>query len=122
MLFADLMSVVYDYLDHALSLEQLEDWIVPRLPLVFEVADSPLAKLAGTIELGFAEIGEGLIDEEEFRNRLAALAQEQKSFTFFYFLADAPIVETESSDSLLPETYILDWIETSEIVESVVQL
>lgn len=120
MLIGDLMSVVYNYLDHALSLEQLEDWIVPRLPLVFEVPESPVAKLAGSIEFGLAEIGEGLIDEEEFRKRLEAAIQQQETLVFFH-PADSPIIETASSNDALPETRILDWSQVSQTVQWVVQ-
>jgi len=72
MMFADLVSIVFEYLADVVTVEQLEDWMVPRLVRLFEVPDSPVAQLAATIELGLAEIDDGVIEEEEFRTCLQA--------------------------------------------------
>jgi len=99
MLLDDLLSMVYEYLEHAISLEELEDWVIYHLPLLFQIPDSPVARLAAAIELGLAEIGDGVVDEEEFRNVLEAAVRKEVTLSFFY-PADMPISESTSSNEV----------------------
>jgi hypothetical protein len=70
LLIPHLLSQVYDFLQGRITRVELEDWIVPRLHILFADLDSPEADLAAAVELGLAEMSDGLIDEEEFRNEL----------------------------------------------------
>ncbi len=70
MLLADLLAVIYEFLEDRITRVQLEDWIVPRLHMLFADPDSSAADLAATVELGLSELSEGVIDEEEFRSQL----------------------------------------------------
>lgn len=115
-MLARLMFVVYEYLDNAMTLEQLEDWLVPRLPVLFQIPDAPIARLAATIELGLAEIGDGVIDEEEFRNLLQSAVREEATLTFFY-PTEMPMTESTSSNDA---QYSSEFIGTAEPIRAAV--
>ena len=61
------------YLRNELSLDQLEDWLIPRLPMLFSLPDTSVAcQLTSLIELSRAELGSGIITEDEFKEALHA--------------------------------------------------
>lgn len=98
-MLARLLSAIYRYLDDAITLEQLEDWMLSQLPVLFQIPDSVVARLAATIELGLAEIGDGMIDEEEFRDLLQAALVQEVTLSFFY-PTEMAITESTSSDEV----------------------
>ena len=67
----DIFSKVSDYLEYRITLEELEDWLVRNLGLFLsppsKEAPDDASELAGTIELGLAEMSKGHRTEEEFR-------------------------------------------------------
>ncbi|MBI2918910.1 MAG: hypothetical protein HYY01_13085 [Chloroflexi bacterium] len=67
-----LLHQVNRYLAGEIVLEQLEDWLLARWRQLFSLPKSPASELAGTIELGLAEMGDGLITEDEFKDTLIA--------------------------------------------------
>lgn len=116
MLFDDVLFMVYQYLEHAIGLEELEGWVLARLPLLFGSPDSAVADLAATIELGLAEIDDGLIEEKEFQQRLEAAIRVQETFTIFY-PAESPIIVTGSCNKPLRGVIPSDWSEIKQTVE-----
>lgn len=98
-MLARVLSAISQYLDHAITLQELEDWVIYHLPLLFQIPDSPVARLAAAIELGLAEIGDGVVDEEEFRNVLEAAVRQEVTLSFFY-PSDMPISESTSSNEV----------------------
>ena len=66
----DIYCKVTDYIEHNLTLRQLESWLVPMLPTFVSSPDSEVALIAGRIELGLAEINAGIISERSFRRQL----------------------------------------------------
>lgn len=71
---AGIFSQVHRYLSGEASLAELEDWIVPRLGELLADPRSTAHELAGTIELGLAEMAAGDLDEEGFRSLLREFA------------------------------------------------
>ncbi|MBI4284765.1 MAG: hypothetical protein HY670_02550 [Chloroflexi bacterium] len=67
----EIFSKVTDYVERRISLRELESWLVPMLPSYFSNPDSAVADLAGTIELGLAEIQAGITNERNLRKLLA---------------------------------------------------
>lgn len=67
----DIFKKVYDYLEYSITLEELEDWLVRNLGLFIsppsEDAPDDASEIAGTLELGLAEMSKGHRTEEEFR-------------------------------------------------------
>ena len=71
MLAAELFSMVGAYLDRERDLADLEGWVVARLPLLLGYPEgSAVWEVVGSIELGLAEMVDGLIDEEGLRTSL----------------------------------------------------
>jgi len=73
-----LIWLVVLYLTGELPLSELENWVVPGLPVLFHNPESPEAGLAGCIELGLAEISDGAMTEDEFRVVLKKSLRENK--------------------------------------------
>lgn len=64
----DLRTKVAAYLREEITLTELEEWLTPRLPRLYE-QDSDRA-LLGTLELGLAELDNGTATEAELREQL----------------------------------------------------
>ena len=67
----ELLSKITDYLDHELSLSDLESWVTPRLPIYLTAPGSGLEALVSQLELGLTEISAGILSERTLRRRLA---------------------------------------------------
>ena len=66
------------YLDKKITLQQLEEWLVPLLPSFAHEQTSSDADLAAIIMDGLAEISDGVTSEDEFSNELGdALGREE---------------------------------------------
>ncbi len=77
MLSYELKDEILQYLEGRIALEDLEDWLVPRLPSFLTFAPSADAQVAGAVELGLAEINDDLITEEQFREYLAETVRKE---------------------------------------------
>lgn len=76
MLLLVLRNTVLQYVESEISLEQLEDWYVPKLPSLIDDAGSAEANLVAAIELGLAELSSGIVTENELKAYLVeALAE-----------------------------------------------
>jgi len=60
----------FQYLGHQITLEELEDWLVPHLPRYLSMEPCSESELAGAIELGLAEMSAEQRTEDEFRATL----------------------------------------------------
>lgn len=71
----ELHSIVEQYLEGSISLADMEDWLVPRLPILFHLPpmEPEATDLAADIEVGLAELSSGELSEGEFRNILRNL-------------------------------------------------
>ena len=70
MLSLELKDKVLQYIDSSITLEQLEDWLVPRLPIFLRKSEAADADVVAAIELGLAEISNEIRTELEFRSLL----------------------------------------------------
>lgn len=84
MLTPELLNIVDAYLERNISLEQLEEWLVPRLPFFFKPPYSSASELATEIEMGLAEIGDKTLTEKEFRTSLRDFFNRQITFALNY--------------------------------------
>lgn len=102
---------VSDYLEHRITLEELEDWLVRNLGLFLSPPskDAPddASELAGTIELGLAEMSKGHRTEEEFR----ALVEEFIRSREFVFISLARSKDDRTSS--LHTTQEQQWVPTA---------
>lgn len=67
----EIFSRVSDYIEHRMTLRELESWLICMLPTYLSNPGSAVAELAGTIELGLAEIQAGIRNERSLRRLLA---------------------------------------------------
>lgn len=83
MLSYELKEQTLAYVEGRMGLAELEEWLVPRLPLFMSPGPSPDADLAATIELGLAELSAGITTEKELRRTLAALLNSEPTVIAF---------------------------------------
>lgn len=67
----DIYSRVTDYIEHKITLREMESWVVSMLPIYLSNPDSDAAILASRVELGLAEIQAGIRTERGLRRLLA---------------------------------------------------
>ncbi len=113
MLSSELRDIVQEYIESKISLEQLEDRIVPHEPFFLKDPASPDADLIATIELFLAEISDNVATEEEFRNALrVALKKDSSVLTRFTF---PPGSATETITTVSPNL-TTEWPDPSTVV------
>src|SRR3989304_2454081 len=93
MLTQDLRDKIQQYIKSAISLTDLEEWIVPRLPVFIASALCADADVVSAVELGLAEINAGLRTEKQLQEYLAQVLREQHVTRLFF---SAPIRINES--------------------------
>lgn len=71
-----LLAVLSEYVNGGISLEKLEDWYVPKLEDLVDNLET--INIVAQIELGLAEIGDGLITEEYFKKYLKRYVLKRK--------------------------------------------
>jgi hypothetical protein len=71
----ELQSRARSYLTGRLSRDDLELWLVGNLQQILDGGDSDEIAAANTLDADLIELGEGLLSEDEFRERLGALLQ-----------------------------------------------
>lgn len=70
MISFELLNKIQQFINNEISVQELEEWTVPRIHLLLVPAESDEADLVATIELGLAEISEGIIEVEDLRETL----------------------------------------------------
>ena len=80
-LTSEIFREVFQYLDGRISLEDVEDWLVPHLYDLLMLAPCSASEIAGIIELGLAEISNGQSSEEDFRSLLRKYILEHSTIT-----------------------------------------
>ena len=101
MLTSEIFNVVDQYLERAITLEELEDWLVPRLPLFFKWPYSSLTDLVTEIEVALADMSEQRRTEDEFRSLLNKIL-EQAQVVWVNYPAEDVMTHTESSNQASP--------------------
>lgn len=100
MLISELQEQVFRYIDGIVSLSNLEDWYVPRLPML--VTSPYTEELVSTIELGLIEIGSGLKSEGEFKELLQEFIREHNTIRIQYPETDIVISTSASNQPITP--------------------
>lgn len=101
MIASELRERITQYVDNALSLEELEEWLIPRLPIYARESDSEDANAVATIELGLAELSEELFTEEQLREQLQALLNRMHSIKLPSPFEDMIVTTSRSSNETL---------------------
>ena len=75
---SDLRKKIDNYIDKSISLLELEEWFVPRLPEYLANPDSQDSELIATLELALTEYSEGIHDDETVRKLMADALRREK--------------------------------------------
>jgi len=70
MISYELKEKIQQFVDSEISVEELEDWLVPRLHLFIRDPDSDNANIVAAVELGLSELSSGIQSVEDFRKSL----------------------------------------------------
>jgi len=84
MLSSDLRDKALQFVETSITLSQLEEWLVPRLPFFLRTPDSVDANVVAAIELGLAEVSSGIRTQDEFRDYLKDVLRENSAISAFY--------------------------------------
>lgn len=80
-LTSEIFGKVFQYLDGKISLEDIEDWLVPHLYEFLTLPPCSASELAGVVELGLAELSIGQHSEHDFRAMLQEYIREHDTIT-----------------------------------------
>ena len=115
----DIYSKVTDYIEHNITLHELESWLVFMLPTYLSNPTSNAAMLASRIELGLAEINGGITTESLLRKRLKQFILNPIIFLSYPKLTSGEETIASSSAS---EATGLEWLNPSPSWSSVPQV
>ena len=108
----DIFAKVTSYLEHRITLRELESWLVPMLPIYLLNPDSAAANLVGLIELGLAEIQAGIRSEKSLK-RLLAQHSTRNLISLELYPYRFGIDETIASLSSVTEATCSEWLDQS---------
>jgi len=83
MISLELRNKVYQFVDGAISATQLEEWMVARLRLFLESVESADADVVAAIELGLAEMSDGIRTEAQLRQFMKQVLREHAAASVF---------------------------------------
>ncbi len=92
MVSPELRDKVSEFVDHEITPAQLEEWLVPRLPIFLESAESTDADVVAAIELGLAEMTDGIRSEAQFRDLMRHVLLEHSRLLVVFL----PVAESRS--------------------------
>jgi hypothetical protein len=99
MLSSELRNQVTLFIESRITLEELETWFVPRLPIYLSIPNSADADVIAAIELGLAEVDNNLRSEAEVRSLLAEVLNQQQ--TIINYLENSITTGTTSNQTRL---------------------
>ena len=100
MFASELQEQVFRYIDGIVSLSDLEEWYVPRLPML--VTSPYTEELVSAIELGLIEIGSSLRSEDEFKELLQEFIREHDTIRIQYPDTDIVVSTSASNQPITP--------------------
>ena len=107
----ELHSKIYEYVSHKISLQELESWIVPRLPYFISQTDSSVEELASAVELCLAELQAGLRSQRSIR---AFLARQLGDNPIIWAAVDeSQAQDTTGSATSSHPTWMAHWVDPS---------
>lgn len=112
----DIYSKVTDYIDHNITLHELESWIVFMLPTYLSNPASGAAMLAGRVELGLAEINAGIMTERLLRKQLKEFVPTPTKSLLYPFQTSSEETIATASTMEVPN---LEWLDPSPFWSSV---
>ena len=100
----DILRIARDYVDGTISLDDVQEWLVPRLGIFLADPHSTASELAGLLELGFADIAADEADEREFRDLISGFFREHDSIQLPSEVQTAAANSTVSIETVIAGT------------------
>jgi len=97
MVSLEIRNKLIQYIDEEITLEQLEDWLVPNLPKYLKYFDSTDSDIISAVELGLAEINNRNWTEEKLRSYLSDALLELIVLIHFDGVQDNAIISGSSN-------------------------
>lgn len=117
MISNDLRQMLFSFAENEVTLEQFEDWLVPRLPLLISDPDSANAEVVAAVELGLAELSSGIRSATDVRSLVRKALSEQSSVWTSYPTEQG---RWSSSGSSSDTSDISHWSRSVEFIVQVV--
>lgn len=115
----ELIDKISRYIENEIKLEELENWIVEREPILISDPDSVDASLVAAVELCLAEFSDGVKSEDEIRTYLRNALQEHNTI-FLEISESSAYTRSGMSDSFfLDQAYSLV---SDELVSRVIRI
>jgi hypothetical protein len=102
MLSYELRDEILRYVEANVTLEKLEEWLVPRLHTLLIDPNSPDSDLVAAIELGLAEINDGIRTENEFRELLLDALRDHTTSSAAFTTAQTESDAVNSDTKVIP--------------------
>ncbi len=112
MISLELRDRVRQFAYGEISATQLEEWMVPRLRLLLESVESVDADVVAAIELGLAEMSDGIRTEAQFRDLMKQVLREHAAASVF-LRADT---RDETTSANLTSPLVLPVVGTTRVV------
>lgn len=113
----DLRRLLLGFAENEVSIVQLEDWLVPNLPVLLSDPASPNADIVSAVELGLAELSRGVRSPDDFRRFVKKVLAEQFSVWTNYPAAHGTWNSSGSSNDTSDSTH---WSRSVEFTVQVV--
>jgi hypothetical protein len=104
MISFELKEKIYQVIDGDISFEQLEEWLVPRLPELLILPNSTDSDVVSAIELGLAEMDDGIRTKDEFMALLQSVIQAQHTTLVTYHVPPFDSYRTGSLNQTVQPT------------------
>lgn len=107
MISFELKEKIYQVIDSDITFEQLEEWLVPRLPEFLALPNSAEADVVSAIELGLAEMNDNIRTRDEFLALLQTVIREHDTTLVTYHVPSSGSYTTGSLNQT--SQYTLDF-------------
>jgi hypothetical protein len=101
---AEIESVARSYLEGERTLSQLEEWLAPNLPILFELPEYAFAsRLAARIELAMAEMDAEGLGEDHLRNAIRDLLPAESVIVVILSAVPGAVADTVFSSNTVEQ-------------------
>ncbi len=115
MITSEFNQIIHQFLEAKITVQQLEEWLVPRLPSLVRIPTSSDANTAAAIELDLAELNAGIRTIIEFRKYLEEILQENHFIQFVYPENSSQVTTSGSNYSSLQLEFVDNELEGAVI-------
>ena len=110
MISSELNTKISEVVESSITVDQFEEWLVPRLPFYISSPDSEDSDIIAEIELGLAEMSDNIRTRDEFLSLLRNILREQSVIIHSSLLSETT---TNGSSNQTTQPITIDFTATS---------